>query len=329
MNINQEKIKLTKKIIQLLNNRIISKIVNYFSDGVERIRTNAVKLYIHIIDQNILNFDMLINDLLITDVENIDSYGDECFISPISVLCKLKILEYILNHYSNIIDSKKSTKETFPTDLIIDYLIMNINNSKNNIKDKCREVCKIAYQHFGADAFKDRLTFLDKKELDKLFKIKSLEPMMKSISTSSLKNSSGNNSPRVNRGKNIKNICNLCKQNIGSESKITHVKNCLMCYKCKKCKNYIEIQNLTEHRLYDCLYKNEYKLCDRCKEAIYIKSYEIHIKNKKCNPSKKNFLRCPLCHGDIPSNSEAFFQHLMIDGCPERDKNKNKIDEGV
>ena len=332
MNINKEKINLRKKSIQLLNNRIISKIVNYFNNGVERIRKKAESLYIHIIKQNVLNFDMLIHDLLITEVENIDSDGDEYFISPVNVLCKLNILEYILNQYSNIIESKKSTKETFPIDIIIDYLVMNINNPKNQIKEKCRKVCNIAYQHFGADAFKDKLSFLDKKELDKLFKIKSLEPMMKSLSTNSLNNSkknSGNNSPRPNRGKNIKNECNLCKQNIGNESKINHVKNCLMCYKCKKCKNYIEIQNLTEHKLYDCLYKNEYKLCDRCKEAIYIKSYEIHIKNKKCNPSKKNCLRCPLCHRDIPSNNEAFFQHLMIDGCPERDKNKNKIDEGV
>ena len=332
MNINKEKLKLRKNLVQLLNNRIISKIVNYFNDGVERMRTEAVKLYINIIDQNVLNFDMLITDLLITDVENIDYDGDEYFISPISALCKLTILENILNKYSNIIASKKSTKETFPKDIIIDYLVMNINNSRNQIKEKCRNVCNIAYQLFGADAFKDKLSFLDKKELDKLFKIKSLEPMMKSISTSSLNNSnknSGNNSPRTNRAKNIKNECNLCKQNIGSESKITHIKNCLMCCKCKKCKNYIEIQNLNDHKLYECLYKNEYKLCDRCKEAIYIKSYEVHIKNKKCNPSKNNYLRCPLCHEDIPSNNEAFFKHLMIDGCPSRSNNKNKIDEGV
>ena len=97
MNINKEKINLRKKSIQLLNNRIISKIVNYFNNGVERIRKKAESLYIHIIKQNVLNFDMLINDLLITEVENIDSDGDEYFISPVNVLCKLNILEYILN----------------------------------------------------------------------------------------------------------------------------------------------------------------------------------------------------------------------------------------
>lgn len=329
MNVNKEKIKLRQKSILLLNNRIISKIVNFFNDGVERIRKKAVDLYIYIIEQKVLNFDMLINDLLITDVENMDSDGDEYFISPFSAVCKLNIVEYILNKYSYIIDSNISTKETFPTKLISDYLIMNINNLNKNIKEKCRAICNIAYQHFGAEAFKNKLSFLDKKELEKLFKIKSLEPMMKSISTSSLNNNSNNNSPRANRGKFMKNECTLCRQNIGNEIMMNHMKNCLMYCKCKKCKNYVEIQNLTEHQLYDCLYKNDYKLCERCKEAIHIKNYEIHIKNKKCNPLKKNCLRCPLCHGNIPSNNEAFFQHLMIDGCPSRDKNKNKIDEGV
>ena len=57
MNINKEKINLRKKSIQLLNNRIISKIVNYFNNGVERIRKKAESLYIHIIKQNVLNFE--------------------------------------------------------------------------------------------------------------------------------------------------------------------------------------------------------------------------------------------------------------------------------
>ena len=60
------------------------------------------------------------------------------------------------------------------------------------------------------------------------------------------------------------------------------MKICKMCINCNKCNNFVEIKNLIKHRLNDCKYKNEFKLCDRCKEAVDIKEFEKHTEKKKC-----------------------------------------------
>ena len=329
ININLEKINIKKKA-SFINDRIIHNIINCLSDGGERIRTEATKLYKHILYLNIVDFNILINNLLYKDVHH--QNNSYYFLSSISVLCKLNILKDVLDNYSKIINNNLSTEETFPKELIIDYLIMNINNSKNNIKNICREICKIAFELFGSEIFSQKLSHLDKKEFEKLFKIESLKTMMKSISTNSLGNSNNNskhNSP--NKNKNVKNAqeCSLCRQNIEEGNLINHMKKCPMCCRCKRCKIFVEIKNLTNHKLYDCKYKNEYKLCIRCKEAIHKKSYKIHTDNKKCNPYKSNYNRCPLCHRDIPSSNKGFFQHLMKDGCPVRNQINNTTEEGV
>ena len=97
-----------------------------------------------------------------------------------------------------------------------------------------------------------------------------------------------------------------------------------MVHQCKKCKVYIEIKNLTQHRLNDCIKKDKFKQCPRCKEAIVIESFDEHVKTNKCNQYKKNCNRCPLCHGDIPLSKDGFFTHLTIDGCPYKIKYKKK-----
>ena len=272
--------------------------------------------------------------LLYKDVHN--KNNEHYFISPISILCKLCILKDILNNYKKIIDSNLSTKESFPKDLIIDYLIMNINNSKNNIKDNCKEICRIAFELFGSEIFTEKLSFLDKKNFEKLFKIKSLEPMMKSISKNNLDSSnknSRNNSANKNKNNNKKRKadkeCSLCRQIIQTGTILSHMRECPMCCRCKKCKNFVEIKYLTNHKLYDCKYKNEFKLCIRCKEAVHKNLYKKHIENKSCNPFKQNYNRCPLCHEDIPSSNKGFFQHFMKDGCPIRNKMNNNIEEGA
>ena len=334
MNVNSEKIIIDKNLNNFINNRIIQKIISFLSDGSEIIRTKAKEIFIQIIYQDIISLNSLIYNLLHKDVKNKDN--SHYIVSSLSVESKLMILKNILNNYTKIINNNLSTEDSFPKDLIIEYLIINLNNLKNNIKDICREVCIIAFELFGPEPFQDKLLILDKRQIERLSKIKKLEPMMKAISTNSLdnknkkpKDNSKNNSPIKNKKLKVYNKCSLCKQNIGDEKLTDHMENCPMCCMCNKCKNFVEIKNLTNHKLSECEYKNEYKLCSRCKEAIHINSYSIHNKNKKCNPWNSNYNRCPLCHKDIPLNNKGFFQHLIKEGCPIKTQKNNSIEEGV
>ena len=311
--VNRDKIDIDQNLI---NNRILQKIINFFSVEIEIIRKKAVELYKDIIYLNVLDFKLLINTLISEDIKKKNDSKNS--LSTIAILCKLDILKMILKNYSKEITDGLVTKKTFPKKLIIDYLIMNMNSSKNNIKDKCIENIKIASQYFGIEIFKGKL---DEKQFEKL--TKKDEPY--------LMNSSNTNKNYLNDEFNnikIENECSLCMQKIGVEKMENHMKNCPMCCRCRRCKKFVEVKNLTNHRIYDCKYKNDYILCVMCKEAIDKKSYKKHFESKKCNPWKSNFERCPLCHVDIPSTDKGFFQHLMVDGCPIRAQINNTTQQG-
>ena len=238
---------------------------------------------------------------------------------------------------------------------MVDYLIIHITSSKNEIKNKCRPVVELAVDVFGLKIFKQKLMDFSQKDIEKL-KIKNFQEItdfLKEVNTSlnlpsdyTLRESiarvnnnkqnedtkrNGKISPRSrsrskSNEKNQKNDnynkCSLCQKTLGNENIIDHMKKCVMCHQCKKCKVVVEVKNLTEHRLNECSKKDKFKLCQRCQEAIPLESYQEHIKNKKCNQYKKNCNRCPLCHGDIPLSKDGFFKHLSVDGCPYKIKYK-------
>ena len=159
---------------------------------------------------------------------------------------------------------------------------------------------------------------LTTSEIDNLYKITELEPLMNSFTNSnSLLISKDSKKSKSNKMIN-KNECALCKINLGNEDMNNHIKSCKMCTRCDKCKIYLEVKNLTNHRLNECKYKNEFIFCDRCKEAIGTKEYKKHTEKKKCNMYKSNYNRCPLCHKDIPYGNKGFYQHLVVDKCPEK-----------
>ena len=130
-------------------------------------------------------------------------------------------------------------------------------------------------------------------------------------------------SKEENKNENF-NKCSICKKQLGNDNIIEHMKKCVMCHQCKKCKIFVEVKNLTQHRLNECSKKDKFGQCPRCKEAIPNELYDEHVKSNKCNKYKKNCNRCPLCHEDIPLSKDAFFRHLTIDGCPYKIKYKKK-----
>ena len=123
------------------------------------------------------------------------------------------------------------------------------------------------------------------------------------------------------------NKCTLCLKGLGNDNILEHMEKCIMCHQCKKCKTFVEVKTLTDHRLNDCPKKDKFKLCSKCHEAYPLELFDDHLKKNKCNPYKKNCNRCPLCHEDIPLSKDAFYNHLMIDGCQYKIKYKNKIDK--
>ena len=348
---NSEK-EMSKELIYYINDRILNKIQIRLNHSSKTLREKSYKLIIFILDNKIISFDILMNNLLSNDIKNKDN--NHYIKNTFGIISKLDIIKYILENYSQIINEGISSEENFAKNIISSYIIMYINSPKKEIKNACRPIMELAIDKLGLKIFKQKLMDFSQKEIEKL-KIKNLKPitdflkeinknmnlssdytMRESISRlnsnkpiegerQKSKSRSRSKSKEENNKKNENyNKCSLCQKQLGNDNIIEHMKKCLMCHQCKKCKVYIEVKNLTQHRLNECNKKDKFKQCLRCKEAIAIELFDEHVKSNKCNQFKKNCNRCPLCHGDIPLSKDGFFTHLTIDGCPYKIKYKKK-----
>ena len=62
-------------------------------------------------------------------------------------------------------------------------------------------------------------------------------------------------------------------------------KSCPMLKQCHECKQVIEVAVQTEHLLTECQFKNNYKKCPRCTEAVNVANAaenEVHFKKETC-----------------------------------------------
>ena len=347
---NLNNIKISKEVDNFINNRIIDKIIFKLNDTSEAIRKKSYDIIIFILYNKITNFDILINHLFLNDIKN--KKNNYYIITTYSIILKLDIIKDILENHTKIINENISSEENFPKNSIVDYLIMQITSSKNEIKNECRPVMELAIEVLGINIFKRKLMNFSLKEIEKL-KVKNLKEIidfLKEINNNlnlssdftmkesiermnsnkpfedGKKKSSSRSRSKSKEDKNLDNFnkCSICKKQLGNENIINHMKKCVMCHQCKKCKVYVEVKNLTQHRLNECSKKDKFKLCERCQEAIPIELYEEHTKSNKCNKYKKNCNRCPLCHDDIPLSKDGFYKHLITDGCPYKKKYKKK-----
>ena len=359
INYSELDLKKDKKLVKYIRENIINKIQAKLGDGEIKIRTEAYQLYMHILKQNLFNFNSLVNSLLSSDInENIYNHSSNNS-QNIKIFSKLNIIKNILENYETFINNNYSTDESFPKDLILDYILMNVKNNKLEIKNITRELLELSAKIFGPENIKEKIYFHidDEKELVKLIsQISSLKDLLlakkpslaKSNSqvnmikqkqnkiklkknASQLNIKSNNNKYKKNleeiqsnykfNNKNNKNRCELCKKNLGNIILSEHKKKCLMYSECEGCGEDIIVEKLNYHKLNVCPNKKKFRECKKCKEAIQFDLYDLHVKKNVCNFIKDNMNRCPLCHHDIEKSDNGFYQHLVVDGCAYQKNN--------
>ena len=352
INYSELDLKKDKKLLKYIRDNILNKIQSKLGDGEIKIRTGAYQLYLSILRQNLFNFNSLLNNLLSGDInENI--YNPSSNNSQnIKIFTKLNIIKNILEDYETIINENYSTEESFPKDLILDYILMNIKNNKIEIKNITRELLELSAKIFGLENIKQKIYFYidDEKELEKIIsQISSLKDLLRGKKPGLTKSSSQanvirqkpkktmklkknasqldikNNEYKKNleeiksnykfNNKNNKNRCDLCRKNLGTIQLSEHKKKCLMYSECEGCGEDIAVEKLNYHKLNACSNKKKFKECKKCKEAIKFDLYDLHLKKNVCNFKKDDMNRCPLCHHDIEKSDDGFYQHLIIDGC--------------
>lgn len=285
----------------------------------------------------------MITNLLNNDI-NDNIYNSFNGSQNLKIYSKLNIIKKILENYDNILEYKYSTKETFPKDVILDYIFINIKNNKLEIKSIIRELISLATKIFGLQDIKKKLEFYldDDNEIMKLAsQINELRPLLNTgisksqsqvniFKSSPVKKKLKKNASQVNiksdRNLYIQkdgNRCQLCYESLGNMKLSEHIKKCLMYSICESCGENIKVEKLNHHKLNTCKNKKNYKQCPKCKEAIKFSIFNLHNKKNMCNHAKINMYRCPLCHHDIEKSENGFYQHLVVDGCAYQINNKN------
>ena len=315
LNDAEPEIKTNKNLLKHIKELIINKIQSFLGDGETKLRTEASQFYSYILKLNLFSFNSLINNLLSNDIsENI--YNPTSNNSQnIKVYSKLKIIKNILENYENIINENITTEETFPKDIILDYILMNIKNNKLEIKNIVKELLELASQIFGSETIRHKIYFYldDEKELLKLFsQLNSLRPLLNNNNAGLIKSSSQANILK-SKPKKTKLKKNASQSDIKSNSKYTNKfeenknnnKNSNIktntnkisqnrgniCELCKKNLGYVLN---SEHKKKCKMYGN----CEGCGEYVMIEKLNYHKLNTCIN--RKKFRECKKCKEAVP-----------------------------
>ena len=204
----------TKLNIDLnITDSVLSKIKRKLGDANKKVRAEAVSLYCYMLTLDFCDYNNLISELLEEELRHYDSkYIPK---SPHLIIGKLEIFQSVFDDFDQAVKSKRTSQESFPTNLVMDYLIMNVNNSKSEVRKLCRLNISKFINIFGVNKIKKRLEKIEERELLKLInEIPSLEqyfPKIKmnnnNMSLSQVNNSNGsNNSIARNKSKNKERI---------------------------------------------------------------------------------------------------------------------------
>ena len=307
----------TKLDIDLnITDSVLTKIKRRLGDANRKVREEAVKLYCYMLTLDFCDYNNLISELLEEELKHSDSkYIPK---SPNLIMGKLSIFSKVFDEFDDAINSKRTTKESFPSNLVMDYLILNVNNNKSEVRKLTRAIISKFIRIFGVNKIKKKLEKIEERELIKLInEIPSLEPyfpklLIKNNSTSKLSVSNGSHSSKSrtktkSKDKNIKKIGERRRvkkktinintinasnntnddKNKNMNKKIKNKSNEFCDYCQRKMKNDEIIAN---HWNSDCPW---FIKCDKCNMNIEVKLYSYHKLNE-CK-FKNDFKECRSC----------------------------------
>ena len=307
----------TKLDIDLnITDSVLTKIKRRLGDANRKVREEAVKLYCYMLTLDFCDYNNLISELLEEELKHSDSkYIPK---SPNLIMGKLSIFSKVFDEFDDAINSKRTTKESFPSNLVMDYLILNVNNNKSEVRKLTRAIISKFIRIFGVNKIKKKLEKIEERELIKLInEIPSLEPyfpklLIKNNSTSKLSVSNGSHSSKSrtktkSKDKNIKKIGERRRvkkktinintinasnntnddKNKNMNKKIKNKSNEFCDYCQRKMKNDEIIAN---HWNSDCPW---FVKCDKCNMNIEVKLYNYHKLNE-CK-FKNDFKECRSC----------------------------------
>ena len=331
----------TKLNIDLnVTDSVLTKIKKKLGDANKKVRAKAVSLYCYMLTLDFCDYNNLISELLEEELRHYDSkYIPK---SPNLIIGKLEIFNSVFDDFNDAVNSKRTNLDSFPSNLVMDYLILNVNNNKSEVRKLSRANISKFIGIFGVNKIKKKLEKIEERELVKLInEIPSLEPYFPKVNkeliknnskshlnTSNLSNSSKGRSLSKNKDKAIRKIGERRKvtkrekkngnefntidtgygddKNKNDDKKNnnkTKIKNRTNDF-CDYCQRKMgKDEVIANHWVSDC---PMFIRCEKCNMNVEIKSFTSH-KLKECK-FKKEFKECRTCHEAF--SKEEYDNHL-------------------
>lgn len=199
-----------------ITDSMLTKIKTKIGDVMPKVRSKTVELYCYMLTLDFCDYNNLISELIEEELKHIDSK----YIPKSSklILGKLEIFNKAFDDFQNAIQTKRTDMETFPYNLVSNYLILNVSHSKSEVRKMTRLVIGKFIRVFGTKCIQKKLEKVDARELAKLCnEIPQLKEVFPNIANSNIGNTSLDMS--MNAGNNNISNTNLNKPKNRSKSK--------------------------------------------------------------------------------------------------------------
>ena len=146
----------TKLNIELnIADSVLTKIKKKLGDSNRKVRAKAVSLYCYMLTLDFCDYNNLISELLEEELKNYDSkYSPK---SPNLIIGKLEIFNSVFDKFDEAINSKRTSLESFPSNLVMEYLIMNVSNNKSEVRKLSKVNINKFIRIFGVNKIKKKI----------------------------------------------------------------------------------------------------------------------------------------------------------------------------
>ena len=190
----EEKSRLSKVSYDFtITKKILNKIKEKLNDISKKVRVKASDLYCFMLETDFCEYNTLLIELIENEVFNhynkyllsvnknrrfrFSSYDEynykhEVKSSKQLIITKMDIFLRVLKNFNDAVQKKKTDKQKFPQNILGDFIIMNINHPKEDVREITKDVMVKFIGIFGNKIFNKMQMVIDDKELSKIFQDK-------------------------------------------------------------------------------------------------------------------------------------------------------------
>ena len=173
-----------------ITKKILNKIKEKLNDISKKVRVKASDLYCFMLDTDFCEYNTLLIELIENEVFNhfnkyllkVKKYKlssnnnlnlnyinkNETKSSKQLIIAKMDIFLRVLKNFNDAVKKKKTDKQKFPRNILGDFIIMNINHPKDDVREITKDVMVKFIGIFGNKIFNKMQMIIDDKELSRI-----------------------------------------------------------------------------------------------------------------------------------------------------------------